>query len=318
MNDSSFLSRVAPWLALAGALGIAYLSFEWAIGAAIHNRKVVKVPDISGKSVADALNILSPLRLGISKDGEQFDKAFPAGTVIRQNPPKDMEVREGRIVRVTVSQGGESLYVPDLVGQPLRNAQTSLQNAGLNIGEIERRPSLRFEKETVMAMDPPAGQAVSKNALVSLIVSGGAPGADLQLTPDFIGKTVQDVKDWAASRQINVIVREENDISKGPGEVLTQSPAPDAPFRLGESFTVVVNEGGSGSGSAGPRIRFKVPAGSSDRDIKIVVVDESGEREIYRKAHSPGSDIDLSPTVKGRARARIFVNGIMVEELELQ
>ena len=102
----------------------------------IHSRKVVLVPELSGKSVNDALNILGPLGLGLEKEGEtKFDKRFPAGTIVRQTPAAAMSVREGRIVRVTVSQGGETLFVPNLVGQPLRNTQTSLQNLGLNVGE---------------------------------------------------------------------------------------------------------------------------------------------------------------------------------------
>jgi eukaryotic-like serine/threonine-protein kinase len=309
--------RWLPWIALAAALGLAYWSFDWAIGAAIHNRRVVKVPDLGGKSLNDALTQLSPLHLGIAKDGEQFDKSFPAGTIVRQNPPKDMEVREGRIVRVTVSQGGESLFVPDIIGQPLRNAQTALQNAGLNMGEIDRRPSLRFEKDVVMATDPAASQAVSKNALVNLIVSGGAPGADVQLTPDFVGKNVNDVKAWAASHQIPVVTREENDLGKGAGEVLTQSPAADSSIRLGETLTIVVNAGGSST--VGPSIRYDVSkGGNGDKDVRIYVVDEAGEHEVFRHAQAPGSRVEVTPAVKGRSRARIFENGIMMEEQEMQ
>jgi len=47
-------------------------------------------------------------------------------------------------------------------------------------------------------------------------------------------------------------------------------------------------------------------------------MDESGEREVYRKAESAGNRIDIPVTVKGRAKARILVNGIVVEEQDLQ
>src|SRR5271165_3922863 len=98
--------RILPYLALGTALLAAYFSFDWAVGAAIHSRKVVLVPDLSSKAVNDALNLLAPLGLGLEKEGEQYDKRFPAGAIVQQTPAAGMSVREGRIIRVTVSQGG--------------------------------------------------------------------------------------------------------------------------------------------------------------------------------------------------------------------
>jgi len=299
---------------------IAYLCFDWAVGAAIHNRKVVLVPDLSAKSVNDALNLLAPLGLGLEKEGEQFDKRFPAGAIVRQTPPAGMPVREGRIIRVTVSQGGETLFVPNLVGQPMRNTQTSLQNLGLSVGEIEHRPSLKFDKDTVMATDPPAAAIIAKNGLVNLILSDGPPAADVLLVPDFVGENMSKAKDWTASHQMSVSVREEADISKTEGEILMQSPTGDTPIRPGDTLTLVVNRPGASStgDGQGQRIYYEVPQGANDRDIRVSVIDETGEREIFRQSQAPGSKVDIRVQPKGHARARIFVNGVMVEERPLQ
>jgi beta-lactam-binding protein with PASTA domain len=311
-----------PWtpiLLVILAVSILYLSFHWAIGAVIHSRPVVMVPDISGKAVSDALNTLSQMHLGLIKEGEQFDKRYPAGTIVRQAPAAGMVVREGHVIKITVSQGGETLFVPDLAGQPLRNAQTQLQNVGLGVGEVDRRPSLRFEKDMVMSSDPPGGSVVSKNALVNLVLSEGPPGSDVLLTPDFIGKAAGEVKGWAANHGVQLIVKEETDINKATGEILMQAPPVDSPLRLGETLTVVVNANANGSAPLqGPHVHYDVPQGASDRDIRILVMDESGEREVFRKAASPGSRIEFPVSVKGRARARILVNGIQVEEQDLQ
>lgn len=315
------IRKIIPWIALGLALGGAYFAFDWAVGAVIHYRRVVMVPDLSGKSVADALNLLGPSRLGLAKEGEQYDKRYPAGTIVRQTPRSGMMAREGRIVRITLSQGGETLFIPDLLGQPLRNAQTALQNVGLSLGEMERRPSLRFEKNQVMSTDPPAGTVVSKNVLVSLVVSDGPPVGDVLLTPDFVGQNVSEARNWAAARQVVFSTREENDLGRAPGEVTMQSPTPDSPIRPGDTLTVVVNTASETAvvpPGGGVRIYYEVPQGSSDRDVKILVIDEAGEREVFRRAQSPGSRIDLTVQPKGRARARIFVNAIMVEEQSLQ
>lgn len=298
-------------------LGMAYITFDWAVGAVIHYRRVVMTPDLSGKSVMESLNLLGPSHLGLTKEGEQFDKRYPAGTIVRQNPPPGTMVREGRLIHIMLSQGGETLFVPDLLGQPLRNAQTTLQNVGLSLGEVEHRPSLRFEKDQVMSSDPPSGTVVSKNALVSFVVSDGSPAGDVLLMPDFAGKNVAEARQWASARQIGFSMREESDLGRAPGEITMQAPAADSPIRPGDTLTVVVNSATSAVGANGSPIYFEVPQGSSDRDIKIFVIDETGEHEVFRRAQAPGSRIDLTVQPQGRAKARIFVNGIMVEEQEL-
>lgn len=315
MGSSFFSRRVVPLVVFGAGLAVAYVTFDWAVGAVIHYRKVVAVPDLSGKSVQEVLNILAQVKLGLSKEGDQFDKSFPAGTVVRQSPPAGIMVREGRTVRIVVSQGGETLFVPDVVGQPIRNAQTALQNAGLGVGEIERRPSLRFDKELVMATDPPAGATVGKNSLVGVVVSEGAPAGDVVLTPDFMGKSLVEAKSWADSNQISISVKEDNDPDKPRGTITMQSPTADSPIRVGDTLTLVANA--SGGSDSGPHVRYQLPPSGSDRDVKIFLVDETGEKEIFRKAQPPGSVIDLPVSPKGRARARIFVNGIMVEEQQL-
>lgn len=311
-------SRWLPWLAPVLGLLIMYISFRWAIGAVVHSRPVVVVPDITGKPVAEALTLLSQGRLGLIKDGEQFDKRFPAGTIVRQNPVPGMSVREGHVVKIALSQGGETLFVPDLAGQPFRNAQTTLQNAGLGVGEVDRRPSMRFEKDQVMSTDPPAGAVTSKSALVSLVLSDGPPGSDVLLVPDFSGKSLAEAKSWAARNQIPVTTREESDITKRMGEIIMQAPTADTPIHPGDTLTLVVNTGMGSESGGGAHVRYEVPPGSRDRDVRVLLMDETGEREIYRKSHAPGSRIDVPVTSKGRAKARILLNGIMAEEQEIQ
>ena len=195
-----------------------------------------------------------------------------------------------------------------------------MQNLGLSVGEIERRPSLKFEKDQVVTTDPPGGAIIAKNGLVNLVLSEGPPAADVVLIPDFVGENVSKAKDWARARQMSVSLREEADISKPDAEILLQSPTGDTPIHPGDTLTLVVNRPGVSSAPEGQgvRIYYGVPQGASDRDIRVSVVDEAGEREIFRRSQSPGSKVDIRVQPKGHARARIFVNGVMVEEQSLQ
>ena len=313
------MRRLSLYALIAVGLVLAYMSLDWVMGAIIHSRKVVAVPDLMGKSVAEAVSIVSPLGLGVVKEGEQFDKSAPPGTILRQNPLKGMNVRTGRLIKITISQGGETLFVPDILGQPVRNAQTLLQNSGLSMGEVEHKHSLRFEKDQVMMTDPAPKSVVSKGALVNIVVSDGQPGSDELLTPDFSGKLLPEAKRWADGQQVNVTTREETDVSKAPGEIIEQLPTPDTPIHAGDTLTLVVNTGDMSETPPGAkRIYYKVPAGDSDRDVRVIMTDGTGEHEVYRQTQPPGTALNFTVQPQGHARVRIFLNGIMMEEQNLQ
>src|SRR5688572_18215018 len=97
--------------------------FNWALKGAIHYQKDVIVPDLMGKALPEALDILSSHNLGLKKEGAEFNDTVPAGTVLRQQPGSGALVREGRIIRITVSQGGETVFVTELVGMSLRSSE---------------------------------------------------------------------------------------------------------------------------------------------------------------------------------------------------
>jgi serine/threonine-protein kinase len=133
---------VSPgFLMKVGGIGFAlffmtYFLFSWTMETVIHNRKEVLVPDISNKSAVSALQALSENNLAMKIDGYEFNESVPIGTVLRQSPDAGATVREGKIVRVVFSQGGESVFTPNLIGLPLRNAELLLRQRQLVLGEV--------------------------------------------------------------------------------------------------------------------------------------------------------------------------------------
>ena len=85
-------------------------------------------------------------------------------------------------------------------------------------------------------------------------------------------------------------------------------------MRSGDELTLVVNSE-SGAPGQGPHVQYQIPAGGdTDKDVRVVVVDGTGEHQVFRQAQAPGSQINIPITAQGRARVRIFVNGVMVQE----
>lgn len=317
----------SEWILLSAA-SVIFLAFmlNWAVKSAVHSQKDVIVPDLTGKPLSEALEILSNHNLGLKKDGAEFNDTVPAGTILRQTPASGAQVREGKIVRITVSQGGETVFVPDLVGQSLRSVEISLRTNFLSLGEINARPSIKYEKDLVIAQEPPARTILTKNALVHVTVSNGPPEDGTVLLPDFVGKDWSEVENWSKQTGMQIEKRQDPNSAAPAGNVIQQELAPDSPLVPRQTIVLTVSAGSvSGApGTAAPdkdarTFRFDVPQGDSAKQFSFILVDSFGSREIWKGELEPGSkhDLVLPKTTGPSARIRIFVNGILSEERPL-
>lgn len=296
-----------------------YLLFNWVISAAIHSRKEVIVPELSGKSLAEAVNTISSFNLGIRKEGEEFDRSVPAGTVLRQNPPGGMAVREGKIIRITLSQGGEVIFVPDVAGQPARTAEIAIRSSGLNLGEESSKFSVVTDKGRVISQDPPAGSTAEKDSLINLVISQGPPAEGVILAPQWAGKNVDDVKLWAEKNHITVETRDETIKEALPGTIVRQDPVADSDISISKTITVFVAVAqGTGAQSTNKTFHFEVPQGSGDRQIRLTIIDENGEKEIFNGKRASGSKLEIPVSPIGKAKVRVFIDNMLSEEREVE
>jgi curved DNA-binding protein CbpA len=63
-------------------------------------------------------------------------------------------------------------------------------------------------------------------------------------------------------------------------------------------------------------IHYNVPQNGSQRHIRIVAVSKDGNREIFNGLREPGSKIDVIVPKEGIEKFRLFINGILLEELK--
>lgn len=317
-SDERILS---PGFALrVGGVGLAlslltYFLFSWTMETVIHNRKEVIVPDISGKSTSHALQALSELNLAVKIGGTEFNESVPIGTVLRQIPAAGSTVREGKIVRVIFSQGGESVFTPNLMGLPLRNAELLLRQRQLTLGQVSESYSLKTEKGTVLTQDPKPELSVSKNTMVDVVVSAGAPPAGIVMVPDFRQKKSDEAQQWAAQNGVSLKISEDSASLFPGGTIIDQDPAPDTVVGAGGKVSLTVSSRkGTGAAEREFRVHYEVSQSGSQRHIRVVALGKSGDREIFNGLRDPGSKIDLSVPYAGAEKVRIFVNGILVEE----
>jgi len=296
----------------------AYLAMEWALEGAVHGRKQVQVPDLRRKSVLAALDALAPLNLGLRKDGSEFDNSVPVGAILRQLPAPGTTVREGKTIRVVISHGGETVFVPNLAGLPLRNAEMMLRQKQLLLGEVSEAYSLKVERGVVISQDPRGETSAEKNALVNVVVSGGPPPPGILLMPDFRQKNVSEAQAWAQAARVGIETREDSGSLFPNGTVLSQEPPPDSVVRADQRVRLTVSAR-SPQAHAMPlrHLHYEVSQGNQESLVRIMLLDASGEREVFNGLRAPGSKIDMDLPQGSSTRVRIYVNGILVEERPL-
>jgi serine/threonine-protein kinase len=131
----------------------------------------VDVPDVVGRTEAEAVRILSTAELA-SRTEFRADDRVEKGVVIIQNPPAGSRALRRSEVVIIVSSGRENETVPDLTGQNEVAAANQLGRLEL-VAAIEREFSADVPDGVVIATRPGAGASIRKGETVVLVVSRG-------------------------------------------------------------------------------------------------------------------------------------------------
>lgn len=133
--------------------------------------EMADVPNVVGKTENVAVNSIKGAGLSFSKSYE-YNDTVAAGTVISQNPQKNESVEKGTTVNIVISQGQESVIVPNVVNQTQSAAQIDLDNLGLRY-DVRTEYSDTVEEGKVIKQNVLPGKKVAKGKTVKITVSLG-------------------------------------------------------------------------------------------------------------------------------------------------
>ena len=314
-------TRRKAWI-IAGVIAVFFLvlifiSIDWVFGALVHTRKEVQVPDITQKPVTAALNALAANNLALKQAGVEFAKDVPSGSVLRQLPSAGSTVREGRIIRVWISQGDEMAFVPNVVGSDLRAAQLAVRQAGLLVNKVENAYSLTHEKGLIVSQSLKADSMVEKGQGIDLVISNGQPPSSVVLVPNFKNKKLSEATLWASAQNIDLIIKEDPDSVFPNGTIAAQNPEGDSQMTPGSNLEVTVSRRQVEGEEKVYHLHYEMPQGKNASRVRILLIDELGEREMMNDMQQPGSKIDVEIPYSGKATVRISVDGVLVREREV-
>jgi serine/threonine-protein kinase len=197
--------------------------------------ETVAVPDLSGKTIAEAQTALTQVGLVLGQETPQPSDDRPKDTIISQNPAPSQQIQKGQSVDVTVSTGKAQVVVPNLVDlSSPDDARAALTAQGLLLGKVDRQNSDQAEG-TVLSQDPEAGVQVDTGTQVNIKVSNGKVKI-----PDVVGEDQAQATADLSSAGFQPDVRTQETDSAPPGQVLAQSPLAGTPAVKGTVVTITV------------------------------------------------------------------------------
>ncbi|MCP3755074.1 Stk1 family PASTA domain-containing Ser/Thr kinase [Streptomyces sp. TBY4] len=128
----------------------------------------VTVPDLTGKSQADAAKALQAVKL---KLGSITEVDAPPGTapktVVSQDPGPSNQVDVNSTVNISVAKAVQQLQVPNVVGKTINAARAEFASKGLIFGSVLSGSS--DGKARILSTDPGAGSPVTTGTVINVV-----------------------------------------------------------------------------------------------------------------------------------------------------
>lgn len=204
----------------------------------------IKIPDITGKTEAEARSILEENDILIEDVENVEDDEIEEGLVIKTKPPIGTSIKKKTgSVTLYISSGKSGIKMPDYKDEDASDAKTDLINKGFkeeNI-EIKEEHSEDVEDNIVFKQTPKADEeVVPEKTKVTLFVSKGAETFALE---NMYGYSRNRVETYLNSMELTMDERSEYTDSVSQGQVYYTYPDGFAQVKKGDTIIVVFSAG---------------------------------------------------------------------------
>ena len=138
----------------------------------ITNQKEIKVPDVSGLDISDAINTLQNEGFKIAdQQKEQASDEVPEGKVVKTNPVAGVKKTKGSEITLYISTGNEGFTMEDFTGKNYYTVYGTLTAYGILVIPEKRDVSdAKVDASTILDQSVKAGEKVSKGDTVILYI----------------------------------------------------------------------------------------------------------------------------------------------------
>ena len=283
---------ITAFLLVAGASAYLTLTFI------IKSEDTVIVPDLVGKDVVSALELLTDLQLNTKVSGSEYSHQFPKNHVTFQEPEAGSEIKKDRDVRIMISKGTRNILMPNLVALSEQQARMIMEENGISRGHLSRTFNQNISKDQIMAQVPAPGVMITRGASVDILVSMGDRAAELKM-PDLSGLTLDEAVSRVEKNNLAVGAIQSEFIKQKPRNIVIRQE-PFAGYRVIENSPVhlVINRppGKSTKGNLhrplyGSLLQHDIKSGFLKREVRVELEYTNHTAEIFDDYVKPGKQL---------------------------
>jgi serine/threonine protein kinase/beta-lactam-binding protein with PASTA domain len=133
------------------------------------------IPDVAGKTLAEATNILKAVQLTATPGRQEYSDTVPSGSVIGTDLADGAVIRPGDPISLTISKGKEQIAVPAVTGLSWAHAKVAIQAAGFTIKfkNPQSQALAALNSGTVNSVNPTEGTSADKGSAITIGLSFG-------------------------------------------------------------------------------------------------------------------------------------------------
>ena len=195
-----FITKRPLWINILFAIVLVFLLlllFLFSLDWMTHHGTVLKIPQVTGKTVEEAKKQLEDQGFDVLVQDSLYIDTMAPLKVIKQFPEADELVKVSRTVYLTINRAQPpKVDMPNLVGLSFRSAALVLKQYGLKLGDTSSRPD--FARNSVLSQlydgkEIPPGTKIVMASSISLVIGAGIADEDMAV-PDLEGMTYADAK----------------------------------------------------------------------------------------------------------------------------
>lgn len=283
---------------------------------------MVVVPDLVGKTEAEAAELANNLRIGVQRKGEEASNQ-EKGKISSQAIPAGTKVQAHTTLEYYTSKGAHQVTVPDVDGRTGIDAQQILEDMGLNVTVQKEYSELDEDGYPIVNpgyayyTTPAAGSSLSSGDSITLVISRGVDYGDSIEVPSVVSMEKNEAI-TTLGKFLDIQVVEEKNSEVPAGQVISQNPTaydwvdPDLPI------TITVSTGNQDPSAAG------TDTSDSQTNTQNLAAQQqaAANGEVWKCTQSLNTPsgysgglvrIELVQDVNGQPSASVIVDGQIIE-----
>jgi len=286
----------------------------YAITLFTQSAQEIILPELRGKNIIYVLETLTRQGLNAKLYGTQYDETIPRYAVISQDPMPGTTIKKGRDVIIYISKGKKENIIPDLRQLDLAKAVIAIEKNEFKKGHVSYTFSENSEPNHVIAQYPKPFSSTVKGSACNLLVSLGAK-PHVYMMPDYLGSLVNPAAQDIENRHLQLYqIKSQWDVTKIPGQVLSQEPLFGSPVTRNDKITLTVNHSDQNRIMNPEKLnqtvllRFSISPGFLKSHVRVETDFFGPIFDLYNNFLAPGEDVNLLIPSGKKASVNIYID----------